>query len=117
MGALLGTVVDSLAASQGINTGRLGSQLGAKGAQLRYSKSFEKEADYVGMYIMARAGYSTANAGDFWRKMAIVSPKGIYVGSTHPTSAQRYVALKQTHQEITDKRIRGAALRPAIRSN
>lgn len=117
IGALAGGAADYLAASQGINTQGLGQQLGAKAAQLRYSKSFEMEADYVGMYIMERAGYDTAGAAAFWRKMAAASPANAQGSllSTHPTSAERYVALNQAGGEINRKKSTGAPLRPDIR--
>ena len=48
----------------------------------------------MGLYIMARAGYETANASDFWRRMAKDNPLESNIFATsHPTTAMRYVLL------------------------
>ena len=46
------------------------SDAGAQIGVAAFSQAFELEADYVGLYILARAGYPTKNAAAFWRKMA-----------------------------------------------
>ncbi|MET0154985.1 MAG: M48 family metallopeptidase [Rickettsiales bacterium] len=115
IGTLAGTAADALAQSQGVNSGGAFAQLGAYGAQMRYSQDFEREADYVGLYIMARAGYKVNDASAFWRKMATRFPDGIYTGGTHPTSAERYISLNKTAAEITQKRESGKPLRPSMR--
>lgn len=67
---------------------------------------FELEADYVGLYLMARAGLPVSRAAQFWRKMALISPSHIRScsGSSHPSTAQRYVLLEKTAQEINEKK-------------
>jgi predicted Zn-dependent protease len=112
IGGLLGMAVDGLAQSQGIGTGGAFQSLGQQGAVLRYSQGFEKEADYIGMYILAGAGYDYTQAAKFWRRMATLNPKGIYTGSTHPTTAERYLLLDKTAAEITQKKQSGAPLIP-----
>lgn len=70
-----------------------------------HSQAFESEADIVGLYFIARAGYEHKGAADFWRKMAIKNPasiKGSYSGS-HPSSVERYLTLESIEQEITSK--------------
>ncbi len=104
MGAVLGGVIDALAASQGYDTGGTGIEAGAEAGALSYSPSFEREADYVGLYILARAGgYDIRKAPDFWRAMSQFDPSGIYVGKTHPTNPERYVAMQKTIKEIAFK--------------
>ncbi|MCI5050345.1 MAG: M48 family metalloprotease [Rickettsiales bacterium] len=111
-GAILGTLADALASSQGVNTsGQLG-KLGAQASILTYSPEFEHEADYVGAYMLARAGFKLDNVPDFWREMSQNNPKGIYTRTTHPTTPERYVALRKAIEEIRDKQRRKQPLRP-----
>lgn len=112
IGGLLGIAADTLASSQGFNTGGAFSKLGAQGAVLRYSQGFEREADYIGMYILDRAGYNINAAAYLWRRMATLNPDGIYSGSTHPTTAERYLLLDKTSQEILAKKQQGRPLVP-----
>ena len=80
-----------------------------------FSQDFEREADYVGVYLLARAGRSTAKAPNFWRRMAQEDPHSIKFASTHPTSAERFVRLEQASHEIEQKLARGEDLRPEMR--
>jgi len=98
---LLGTLVDILAAAYGINTqGTFG-----RAAAMAYSKSFEAEADYVGLYIMARAGLKIEDAALFWRRMAAEHPGNIARNhaATHPATPERFVAIEKTVAEIKGK--------------
>ncbi len=112
VGSLLGLAVDTLAGSQGMNTSGMFSKLGAQSAVLKYSQGFEKEADYIGMYILQRAGFNIDQAADLWRRMATLNPEGIYVGSSHPTTAERYLLLGKTAAEIKTKQKAGQKLLP-----
>lgn len=81
-----------------------------------YSKDFEAEADYVGMYIMARAGHDLEGAPEFWRRMGIRNPKSIednYLAS-HPSTPERFVALEDSITEIQQKQEQGLELIPNI---
>ena len=80
-----------------------------------FSQDFEREADYVGVYLLARAGRPTAKAPNFWRRMAQEDPRSIKFASTHPTSAERFVRLEQASREIEQKVARGEDLRPEMR--
>lgn len=112
MGGLLGMAADMLAQSQGINTGGTFGKMGVQSAVMRYSQNFEREADYIGMYLMARAGYPVDEAAKLWRNMAKVNPQGVYNSSTHPTSAERYILLKKSAAEIKQKQAAGQPLLP-----
>ena len=112
VGGLLGMAVDSIAQSQGFGTGGTFSKIGQQGAVLRYSQDFEREADYIGLYVMARAGYEYKDAAAFWRRMATLNPDGIYSASTHPTTAERYLLLNKTAAEIDAKKAGGQPLLP-----
>ena len=48
------------------NTKGAFTKTAAKRAQNAYSPEFEAEADYVGLYILARAGYNIDRAPDAW---------------------------------------------------
>lgn len=112
IGGLLGIAADTLAGSQGFNTGGMFSKLGVQGAVMRYSQGFEREADYVGMYILQRGGYNIHAAPYLWRRMATLNPDGIYNASSHPTTAERYLLLNKTSQEIVGKQSAGQPLVP-----
>lgn len=111
-GALLGVAIDALAGSQGYSTNGQFSQMGASAGVLTYSVPFELEADYVGMYIMGRAGYDISKAPGLWRRMSLENPEGIYNRTTHPTNAERFVALNKTINEISSKKKIGMELLP-----
>ncbi len=106
IGSLLGAVVT---VATGVDVTSLGRDIGA-GA---YSQRFESEADYVGLYHTARAGYPIADAPQFWRRMASSNPEAIHLsGSSHPSTAVRFVALDQTVKEIQSKKTAGRTLAP-----
>lgn len=110
--SLPGLALDVLAAAAGVNTGgAFSSMTGGMGGA-----AFEAEADYVGMYYMARAGFDTDGVETFWRRMAIENPRGIFVRSSHPAGPERFVAIAAAHQEIERKRAAGQALVPNRRA-
>ncbi|MFP6742273.1 MAG: M48 family metallopeptidase [Alphaproteobacteria bacterium] len=113
-GAGVGLLFEILAPAAGVNTGgelmRAGANIGA-GA---YSKEFEAEADYVGLYLMARAGMSIEEVPNFWRRMAVSHPGSIASnhGATHPATPERFLALATAVEAINGKIAVGAALMP-----
>jgi predicted Zn-dependent protease len=111
-GAMMGAAVDLLAASQGLDTGGGFTQTAANAALTQYSPGFEQEADYVGLYILARAGYPIEKAPDFWRQMAQFEPTGIYVRGTHPSYPERFIAMQKTIQEIRYKQANDLPIMP-----
>lgn len=115
VGGILGTIADQLAASQGFNTGGIGGKLGANYSLLKYSVGFEQEADYVGLYVMERAGYDITQSPNFWRKMSQADSRGITMRSTHPTNPERYVALNKTIEEIKAKKAAKQPLLPEFK--
>jgi len=95
----------------GVDTGGLFSQLG----RLVYSKEFEADADYMGLYFTARAGYQIQVAPSLWRRMAVEHPGGIKDTSwlaTHPSTPERAVSLRRTIEEIERKKAKGLPLLP-----
>lgn len=112
--AILGTLVDVLVlATTGVDTGGTFGDAGAKA----YSKGFESEADYLGLYITARAGYDIDTAPLFWRRMSIEHPSAIIerYNSTHPSNSARFASLAATADEIRLKQDNGLALLPTTR--
>lgn len=90
----------------------VGSLLGATGQRAE----LEAEADYVGLYIMARTGYAIDDAPDFWRRMAVTFPNSISRAANHPATPYRFVALKRTVEEINAKIAAGDPLVPNLRN-
>ena len=76
------------------------------------SKAIEEEADYVSMYLLANAGLDTANRESIWRKLMSDTEFREDFLPTHPNSAERYILLKKTHEEIQAKQLEDGALLP-----
>ena len=104
----LGTLVDVLVAGLTGFSSSLFSDL----ATLRYSQEFEAEADYVGLYMVAAAGYPLAEAANFWRRMGIENPGAINHASSHPTTPERFVAIDNATAEIIHKQQQALELLP-----
>jgi beta-barrel assembly-enhancing protease len=83
--------------------------------RLLRAEDFEREADYVGFYIMALDGWPIDSAPDLWRRMAAESPGSITFASSHPTTAERFVRLEQWIDEIHKKQVAGEPLRPTMK--
>jgi predicted Zn-dependent protease len=113
---LFGVLLDVAAASQGVNTGgEYTKQMAALGA-MTFSQDFEREADYVGLYIMARANEPVTSSANLWRRMATESPGSIKFASSHPTTVERYVRLEAAAAEIEQKRTTGEPLVPELKT-
>ena len=98
----------------GVNTNAAFSDAAAKAGAQAYSVEFEQEADYVGLYILARTGYPLDGASDVWRLMAAENPASIVLRRTHPTAPERFVAIEKTIDEIKAKRAAGLPLFPEL---
>ncbi|MGB8274735.1 MAG: M48 family metallopeptidase [Alphaproteobacteria bacterium] len=114
--ALPGTVVDMLATFVlGLDT----KGLFARGGGRNPAQDEEAEADYVGLYILARAGFAISGAPDFWRRVGASHPDSLAdsLAAQHPPTPYRAVALEKTIAEIEAKRAKGLPLRPdAVRN-
>lgn len=86
------------------------SMVGGMPQARRNSIAFEMEADYVGLYLAARAGYDVSNAAQIWRRLDAETSGS---SSDHPTSGARFEAMSATAAEIADKRAAGEPLVPA----
>ena len=78
----------------------------------RYTRPFESEADYVGLYYLTRAGYSPQGVESFWQRLSTVAPKSINRAKTHPTFPDRYLRIQAARDEILAKQNVGATLIP-----
>jgi predicted Zn-dependent protease len=80
-----------------------------------FSVQFEREADYVGAYYAARAGYDVATAAQIWRALSLESPQSIRIAVTHPITPARFVQMQKVAAEIADKKQRHLPLVPEMK--
>ena len=80
-----------------------------------YSVEFEREADYVGAYYAARAGYDISGTENVWRAFALEDARSISLTTDHPTSPARFVFMRKTIAEIEDKERRHLPLMPELK--
>ena len=115
LAGLFGAILDIAAATQGINTGGANTRDFAALGRLAFSQDFEREADYVGLYILAAASRPLASSANLWRRIAQESPGSITFATTHPTTAERFVRLEQYQKEIDGKIATAQPLRLAMK--
>lgn len=87
------------------------------GGATRYTRDFESEADYVGLYYSARAGFEIENVEDIWRRLAKRSVRAIARPKTHPTYPDRYIRIQAAREEIKAKQAAGQMLTPNFKDN
>jgi len=105
MGAAAGILLDIGMAAAGVYTGGALTQAGHNFSRLVFSKEFEMESDYLGLYLAARAGFDISKAPDFFRRMAVEYSGSISENflSSHPSTPERAVAMEGVVQEIRAK--------------
>jgi hypothetical protein len=83
----------------------------------RSSEQNEAFADYVGVYLAARAGYVVGgDAGLLFSIFVRGDANTLEVANgTHPLSAARVLAMRRALDEIEEKRARGEELLPEVR--
>jgi predicted Zn-dependent protease len=79
-------------------------------------RSLETQADYIGAYITARAGYDVQAIKRFWRRMESLrlGENQPEMDVTHPITDERLAAFDVTLKEIEAKRDRGELLQPVL---
>lgn len=82
---------------------QLGGEVGARG----YGQTYELEADTLGAYIAARAGYNPQNGALFFQRPEIASDGGLPILVSHPASAQRQATVAAAWTEIQRQRAQG----------
>lgn len=116
LGTLLGTAADIAAATQGADTQGLFGSIGVQATTLAYSPGFEREADYIALYILARANFPIEEAPMFWRNFSQFDPQGIYARGTHPSNPERFIAMNKAIVEIRAKQRQRLPLFPSLYS-
>ena len=85
-------------------------------ADFSFSREAETQADYVGLYIAARAGYDISGIGQLWGRFARYRPAAnapaFAVTHPHPSNPERLEAFRNTLREIRRKQERGERLLP-----
>ncbi len=115
IGQMGGALVDGGFLLGGIYTrGTFTRHFGRAGA-LAYSVEFEREADYVGAYYAARAGYDLNGAAEIWRALARGHPGAIRLATDHPTTPARFIQMREVAAEIADKERRHLPLIPELK--
>lgn len=117
IGGAAGMAVDILFAAGGVNTGGAFTDAGMNVGAGAFSQAFEREADYVSLYYMARAGYDLDGVEEFWRRLGADTPEAITQARSHPTSPERVLNLIAARQEVQTKIDTGAPLHPERRDD
>jgi len=91
-----------------------GALAAAETAQLKYSREFEQEADYLGLRYSTQAGYDPHSLGSFFKTLlaeARINPAGVppYMLS-HPITEDRIAHVETT---ITAQKLKTPSGRPA----
>ena len=107
VGGLLGSILIGAATGVSVDLYSLAAR-GTKQTRL----TLEREADYVGMYFAARAGYDVSKATSFWRRLGADYPTSTYTRFSHPGSPERSLNISATAEEIAQKRTSQLALTP-----
>jgi len=81
-------------------------------------RSLEAQADYVGAYLMARAGFDLDAIRRVWSRLREFESRqtqsGQAMAKTHPTTAERLAAFEDTLKEMDAKRRRGESMHPRL---
>lgn len=80
----------------------VGSQLGV---MLPYGRLQESEADEIGIYLMAKAGYDVNEALNFWQNMSNGKKQTNEFFSTHPSSTTRISNIKNVIAKLEKSNI------------
>ena len=108
-GALAGQILGSVVGGRTGAVFAQGSQIGIGTYFLKYSREYEREADLLGVQIMARAGYDPRDMANMFQTIARRSGNGGPEWlSDHPNPANRYAAI---NREAALVRGRGAPTR------
>ncbi len=75
------------------------------GVLLPFSRKHESEADKIGLYMMAKAGYDPLEAAEFWKRMKAAAEQSggqrpPEFMSTHPGSERRAGDLRQWSKDV-----------------
>lgn len=104
LGAILGAGAAIALGADTQTTAIAANTVGMAGAytgMIVHSKEDEREADYISVYILARAGYDLEEASQVWVRLAKASGN-METGwlDTHPASPDRLAAWRQASAEV-----------------
>jgi len=116
LGAVGGGVIDGGFLLGGISTGGAFSNYLQTAGLNAFSVGFELEADYVGAYYAARAGYDISGAEEVWQRLSLENPSSIRKATTHPTTPVRYLQMRKVIAEIAEKKRNNLPLMPEIKA-
>lgn len=109
-GAVLGTAASTLGSLAdtglrflGIRTPRPLGRMGAELATYPYGRDFEREADYVGVYMLARAHIDLTGIEDLFMTFANRAPVSTWLNLSHPVTPTRRLALQAAREEVLRK--------------
>lgn len=79
-----------------------------------YAQDLDASADFLGIYLAARAGYMTGDASAFWRRVADNTPTTIANGFTalHPATNYRVAAIDRAVSAVRTKQAGNKPLLP-----
>jgi beta-barrel assembly-enhancing protease len=77
------------------------------------SKQAEYEADRLGVWLMARAGYDVDAVVPFWTRFEKRTNAGIFADGTHPSPKKRLAAVAAAVAELKAQRAAGKPLLPS----
>jgi predicted Zn-dependent protease len=107
-GWLVDNVRDLIGQSGPVSYQSLGLQL----AGWPYGRAFEREADYVALYLMARSGGDIGKVETLFDIFSRAGPSSTWIGISHPITPERIIAVRAARAEIDAKRTKGLALLP-----
>jgi beta-barrel assembly-enhancing protease len=111
----LAGAVSGLAVDAALQTGGAFSRAFANAGLNAYSVAFEREADYVGVYYAARAGYDVSGIEELWFAMGQTHPADLRFARTHPISPVRFLQMKKVAEEIAQKQRNHLPLVPDLK--
>jgi hypothetical protein len=115
IGWIGGAALDAGVMLGGMSTRGTFSRVFTQAGARAFSVAFEREADYVGAYYAARAGYDLAGSEEIWRTFSLESPDSIRITTDHPITPVRFVQMQKVIDEIEDKKRRNLPLVPEPR--
>jgi predicted Zn-dependent protease len=117
IGFATGLAVDAGVMVGGIPTGGLFSREFARSGARAYSVQFEREADYVGGYYAARAGYDLTGTEELWWTLGQqAGPNNLRFAKTHPLAPVRFLQMRAVAAEIAEKRSKHLPLVPELKT-
>jgi predicted Zn-dependent protease len=111
---ILGGIAQATAGPGGLSEQALreAMDIGAFVGSRAYSQDYELEADWLGAFIAARAGYDPERGAAIFGRPALASSGGPVILSTHPASPRRTAVAAQAAAEIRRQQAAGLTPRP-----